>query len=369
MVRYIWQSPSWPSFRWDSPALLLPLGRARQAQGEILAKIPYFEPKTEAEVLVEEAFTTATIEGDALRRDSIRSSVAHRLGLPTAGLPAAERRVEGLVEMLLDAARNHDSPLDAERLKRWHAALFPSGFSGLRKITVAAFRSGEEPMQVVSGPIGKERVHFQAPPSRALPAEIDRFLEWFSSPPPDLDGLLCAAIAHFWFVTIHPFPDGNGRIARAISEMALARDERTGTRLYSLSAQIMAERSAYYETLEKTQKGDGDITPWLAWFLECIERAVRKSEQEIQKSMSRARVWQGLAAVNLNDRQRKVVARLVEAGPGGFQGGVTNRKYRGVTGATRETAKRDISDLVAKGVLAKNPAGGRSSSYELVWPE
>jgi Fic family protein len=369
MTKYIWQASSWPCFHWDSMALLLPLGKARQAQGEILAKAACFELKTEAEILTEEAFTTAAIEGEIINRDSIRSSIARRLGLPTAGLPAVERHVDGLVEMLIDAARRHDVPLDEARLKSWHAALFPSGFSGLRKIIVASFRSGDEPMQVVSCPSGREKVHYEAPPSRIIDNEIKRFIEWFHSPPDGLDGLVRAAIAHFWFVTIHPFQDGNGRIARAIADMTLAQDEKKNCRLYSMSAQIMAERDSYYQVLEMTQKGSGDLTPWVVWFLQCLERAIRRSDREMQKSMDKARLWQQFSQLILNDRQRKVINRLFEAGPGGFLGGLSNLKYRGITKTTRETAKRDLADLVAKGILAKNGARGRSSSYELVWPK
>ena len=368
MIKYIWQSSLWPCFHWDSMSLLLPLGKARQAQGEILAKAAYFELKTEAEVLTQEALTTAAIEGEAINRDSIRSSVARRLGLPTAGLPAVERHVDGLVEMLIDAARRHDTPLDEARLKSWHAALFPSGFSGLRKITVASFRSGDEPMQVVSGPNGREKVHYEAPPAQILDSEIKRFLEWFHSPPDGLDGLVRAAIAHFWFVTIHPFQDGNGRIARAIADMTLAQDEKKNCRLYSMSAQIMAERDSYYRVLEMTQKGSGDLTPWVVWFLECLERAIRRSDNEMQKSMDKARLWQQFSLLRLNNRQRKVINRLFEAGPRGFLGGLSNLKYRVITKTTRETAKRDLADLVTKGILAKNAPRGRSSSYELVWP-
>jgi Fic family protein len=278
-----------------------------------------------------------------------------------------ERHVDGLVEMLIDATRRHDSPLDSARLKGWHAALFPSGYLGLRKIIVGNWRSGAEPMQVVSGPINREKIHYEAPPAPILNKEIKRFLEWFQSPPQELDGLVRAAVAHFWFVTIHPFQDGNGRIARAIADMALAQDEKKNCRLYSMSVQIMAERKSYYNVLERTQKGSGDLTPWIVWFLECLERAIRRSDKEMQKSMNNARLWQQISLIGVNDRQRKVINRLFEAGPGGFHGGLSNRKYRGITKTSRETAKRDLADLVAKGILEKNPGQGRSSSYELVW--
>jgi Fic family protein len=368
MVRYIWQVPSWPEFRWDSAALLRPLGKARQTQGELLAKVAHFELKIQAEVLTEEAFTTAAIEGEKLNRDSVRSSVARRLGLPTAGLPAVERHVDGLVEMLVDATRNHGEPLTMSRLKGWQAALFPTGYSGMNKIVAGEWRQGEAPMQVISGPIGKETIHYEAPPADRVDGEVERFLEWFRSSRGELDGLVRAAVAHFWFVTIHPFQDGNGRIARAIADMALAQDENNGCRLYSMSAQTKAEGDNYYDILEQTQKGSGDITQWMVWFLECLERAIRRSDTEVQKTMNKARLWQNIAHLGLNERQRMVVNRLLEAGPGGFEGGLTNRKYRGITKTTRETAKRDMADLVAKGILMKNPGGGRSSSYDLVWP-
>lgn len=368
MVQYIWQTPEWPEFRWDSAALLRPLGKARQTQGELLAKAAYFGIPLQAEVLTAEALTTAAIEGEKLNLESIRSSVARRLGLPTAGLPTSERHVDGLVEMLVDATRNHAEPLTMSRLKGWQAALFPTGYSGTSKIVVGEWRPGEASMQVISGPIGRETIHYEAPAAEQVEGEVKRFLEWFRSSQSQLDGLVRAGVAHFWFVTIHPFQDGNGRIARAIADMALAQDENNGHRLYSMSAQIKAERDAYYEILERTQKGGGDITSWIVWFLECLERAIRRSESEAQKSLDKAHLWQHFAHLGLNERQRKVVNRLFEAGPGGFQGGLTNRKYRGISKTTRETAKRDMADLAAKGILVRNPGGGRSVSYELVWP-
>ncbi|HDL65267.1 MAG TPA: Fic family protein [Proteobacteria bacterium] len=365
MVQYIWQSDSWPEFHWESAALLRPLGMTRQSQGELIAKSGYFELEIQAEVLIEEAITTAAIEGEVLNRDSVCSSVARRLGLPTAGLSVAERSVDGLVEMLIDATRYHEKPLTASRLKGWQAALFPTGYSGMRHIVVGDWRRGKEPMQVVSGPMGKETVHYEAPPSKLVNGEVKSFLTWFRSSPEELDGLIRAAIAHLKFVTIHPFEDGNGRIARAIADMALAQDYNMDYRLYSMSAQIREDRDDYYDLLERTQKGDGEITEWIVWFLGCLKRAIQHSDSEIRKVMEKARLWEKIAHLGLNDRQRKVVNRLLEAGPGSFEGGMTNRKYRGMTKATRETAKRDISDLVTKGILVKRPGGGRSSSYDL----
>lgn len=367
MVQYIWQTKDWPSLRWKSDALLRPLGMSRQLQGRLLGEADYIGLEMQAEVLTEEAFTTAAIEGEKLDRNSVRSSVARRLGLPTAGLPPAERQVDGLVEMLVDATVKHEQKLTPKRLKGWHAALFPTGYSGMNKILVADWRKGSEPMQVVSGPLGKERVHYEAPPAAHLKREIDQFLKWWHSSS-ELDGLVRAAMAHFWFVSIHPFEDGNGRIARAITDMALAQDEQKDFRMYSMSAQINANRDEYYDILEKTQKGDGDITGWLLWFLQCFNRAIQRSEGELKNALQKAKFWQKWATVVFSERQKKVVNRLLESGPEGFEGGLTNRKYKGMTRISRETAKRDIADLVEKGVLIKNPGGGRSVNYQLVWP-
>jgi Fic family protein len=370
MTRYFWQQANWPDFSWDSDALLQPLGRARQAQGRLLAEAEPFDLELQADVLTEEAFTTAAIEGEKLDRDSVRSSVARRLGLPTAGLPPVERHVDGLVEMLLDATVNHGKPLCTDRIKGWQAALFPTGFSGMNKITVGNWRQSiSDPMQVVSGPIGREKIHFEAPPANRLASEIQCLIDWFHNKSEDLDGLVRAAMAHLWFVTIHPFADGNGRLARALTDMALAQDEKTGCRLYSMSAQIIVDHKDYYAVLERTQKSDGDITEWLVWFLGCLERAIYRSEKQIQKTLQKAKIWQRASLTTLNARQQKVINRLLDAGPGGFEGGLTTRKYRGMTKTSQATAKRDISELLEKGVLTKNSGGGRSVSYDLVWYE
>ncbi|MEW6078386.1 MAG: Fic family protein [Thermodesulfobacteriota bacterium] len=369
MTRYIWQLPAWPNLIRDDSALLRPLGKTRQAQGELFARADYFELNLQADVLTEEAFTTAAIEGESLNRQAVRSSVARRLGLPTAGLPASDRHIDGLVEMLIDATRNYATPLTASRLKGWQASLFPTGYAGLHRIVTGDWRRDKTPMQVISGPVGKEKIHFEAPPAANVPAEIKQFLAWFKSSPDRLDGLVRAAEAHLRFVTIHPFADGNGRVARAITDMALAQDEKKGFRLYSMSAQINAEREQYYNVLERTQKGKGDITEWIIWFLECLQRAMEQSALEINKVMDKARFWRNVADHNLNDRQKKAVNKLLDAGPGGFEGGLTNKKYRAMTRTTRETAKRDLIQLVGMGILKKNPGGGRSVSYDLFWSE
>ncbi len=369
MADYIWQAHDWPNFRWDSEALLRPLGRARQSQGRLLGEAEYIGLEMKAEILTEEAFTTAAIEGERLDRDSIRSSVAQRLGLSTAGLGPTDRHADGLVEMLVDATVNHEEPLTPERLKGWHAALFPTGYSGMKSILVGDWRKGIEPVQVVSGPLGNEKVHYEAPPADRIEEETDRFLKWWHHDSGDLDGLVRSAIAHFWFVSIHPFEDGNGRITRAITDMALAQDEGKDFRPYSMSAQINSDRNNYYGILEKTQKGDGEITEWFFWFMECFERAIKRSETEIKRVLMKARFWQQKVDIIFNERQKKVVNNLLEAGPGGFEGGLTNRKYKGMTRVSRETVKRDIADLVENGVLVKNPGGGRSVSYDLVWAD
>lgn len=365
-MTYIWQRQSWPGFHWDAAALLIPLGQVRQAQGRLLAKVLGLEAEAEADILVEDAFTTAAIEGDKLDRDSVRSSVARRLGMEAAGLPPVDRHVDGLVEMLVDATRNHEAPLTIARIKGWQAALFPTGYSGLRKIAAGQFRKSDRPMQVVSGPVGRETIHYEAPPSDRVMDEMKQFLGWWKASQETEDGLVRAAVAHLWFVSIHPFEDGNGRVGRALADMALAQDEKTGVRLYSMSAQIHANRRGYYAELEKAQSGDGDLTDWIIWFLVCLEQAMGRSGELLQSAMRKALFWQGLAQLPLNTRQRKAVNRLLDTGPEGFVGGLTNKKYRNLTSTTPETAKRDMAQLVDLGVLVRNPGGGRNASYSLV---
>jgi len=337
----------------------------RQAQGRILVQAGLVGLEEHAEMIVEEAFSTAAIEGENIDRNLIRSSVAKRLGLPTAGLPPEGRHVDGLVELLMDATQNHREPLTTNRLHGWQAALFPTGFSGIQKIQVGRWRKGEDPMQVISGPPGREKIHFLAPPSSQVPTEMKVFLRWWQHPPKNLDGLLRAGIAHFWFVTIHPYEDGNGRIARAITDMALSQDEDSSRRLYSLSKQIVSERMEYYEVLEKSQKNECDITKWLQWFLETYTKAIHASEQTIKKATFIAKFWQHFSSHTLNGRQLKVVKKLLEAEPKGFEGGLTNKKYVSITKVSRETAKRDLVDLENKGLLKRNPGKGRSISYSL----
>lgn len=366
MGQYLWQQKTWPELKWRSDDLLETLGQARKAQGKVIAQAEYIGLETQASLVVEEAFTTSAIEGEKLDRNTIRTSVARRLGLPTAGLPLEERRVEGLVEMLLDATTNYKEPLTAKRLHGWHAALFPTGYSGIHKIQVGDWRKGSEPMQVVSGPLGQEKVHYEAPLSEKVSEEMKAFLSWWKAPPPNLDRLIRAGVAHLWFVTVHPFDDGNGRITRAITDMAIAQDEDIGRRLYSLSTQIIQERNDYYEILEKTQKQSCDITDWLKWFLQMYTRAVNRSQDTIHKAVWVGQFWQKRSSTELNKRQLKVIKHLVEAEPEGFKGGLTNRKYVSMTKTSRETAKRDLADLEEKNLIKRNPGKGRSVSYCLV---
>ena len=371
--RYIWQYPSWPKFHWDSTALLKFLGDCRFQQGSLLTQMHELgfevQQQARAEVLIEEALKTSEIEGVRLNTQAVRSSVARRLGLPSAGLPEInEPLADAVVEILLDATQNHESRLTAERLFGWQAALFPTGYSGIHRIQVAAWRDDRKgPMQVVSGPMGREKVHYQAPPANRLKDEMKRFFRWWEKGRKEMDGILRAGAAHLWFVAVHPFDDGNGRIARAITDMALVQDENLATRCYSLSSQIMAERDAYYEVLERINKQDNDITQWLKWFLACMSRAILSSNRLLANVMQKARFWKRHAQTALNDRQRKALNRLLDAGPGGFEGGLTNRKYAGMTHVSRATAQRELADLVKKGILLKNPGGGRSVSYDLGW--
>lgn len=361
--KYIWQREEWPALRWKSEPLLERIGQARKAQGKVLAQADFIGLQEEAKILVEEAMSTSAIEGEKLDRDTIRSSVAKRLGLSMSGLPSTERAIEGLVSVLTDATSSHQAKLTEQRLFGWHAALFPTGYSGFHKITVGGWRKGEEPMQVISGPEGKKRIHFEAPPAKKVKDEMKSFLKWWNEPP-KLDGLVRAGIAHFWFITIHPFEDGNGRLARALTDMALAQDEKTSRRLYSLSSQINLERNDYYETLERCQKGNCDITEWLEWFLGLFLRSVESSKDVIELALSIAKFWKIHSQSALNARQIKAVNRLLEAGPPGFEGGMTNRKYVGLNKVSPETAKRDLHDLETRGIL-KRIGGGRSVSYSL----
>ena len=363
---WIWQQPNWPKFVWDADELSNPLAQARLAQGKLhgVAHILNADLSSEAltSILIQDGITTSAIEGERLHVDAVRSSVANQLGLPNVGLPKPDRAIDGLVEVLLDATQKHNQPLTLQRLCNWHGALFPTGYSGLREIRVGQMR-GAEPMRVVSGRIGHETVHFEAPPYEQIDTEMSRFIDWFNSDDSQtLDGLIRAGVAHLWFITIHPFEDGNGRIARAITDMALAQDERLTMRLFSLSAQILAVREAYYNILESTQKGEMDITAWLKWFLTQIQNAVELAQLTVANTLNKAKFWMTHQTKPLNERQRKVLNRMLDA-KDGFEGGMNTRKYMSLTKTSRATAYRELAQMVEWGCLQANEKGGRSSGY------
>jgi Fic family protein len=363
---YIWKKQDWPTLTWDNDALVRLLAKVSREQGRLLGKMEGlgFELRDEAhlQTLTEDVVKSSEIEGEALERDQVRSSIARRLGMDVGGLIPADRNVEGVVEMMLDATGNHAAPLTEDRLFGWHAALFPAGRSGMHKILVGQWRDDSDgPMQVVSGPIGRQKVHYEAPPGDRLPDEVARFLKWFAAPG-DIDPLLIAGLAHIWFVTIHPFDDGNGRIARAIADMALARSEGSAQRFYSMSAQIRLERKAYYDTLERTQKSDLDITPWQDWFLNCLSRAIDGAQGTLSAVMDKARFWEQFAKEPLNARQIEVLNRLMD----GFEGKLTTSKWAKLAKCSQDTAYRDILDLIERGALQKDSGGGRSTSYSII---
>lgn len=371
MKRYIWQTKSWPKFHWKKGPLFEALGHTRLLQGKLLSQVNALgfplDQEATAEILIQEAIQTSAIEGERLNPEMVRSSVARHLGLSTAGLPQPDQQTDGLVAVLINATSCYAKPLTAQRLKGWHAALFPTGYSGIHPIRSGQWRRGLNPMQVISGPLGREKVHFEAPPANKVPREMRQFFSWWKMSTENTEGFLRAGIAHFYFVTIHPFEDGNGRLARALTDMALAQDEKLPKRFYSLSSQIMAERDVYYAILEKNQASQGDITQWLLWFLECSQRAILKSETILSKVLAKAAFWKRHGNTDMNSRQRKVINRLLDAGQGGFLGGLTTRKYVSLVKVSRATAYREMIDLVEKDILKANPGGGRNVSYDLNW--
>lgn len=362
---YIWQQDDWPHWRYDLQQLAPLLAQVHQAQGRLLGRMHDLgvglRDQANLSALTEDVLKTSEIEGELLNADAVRSSIARRLGVDIGALAPADRHVDGVVDMVLDATQNPRSALDAERLFAWHAALFPTGRSGLATLRVGAWRDDAHgPMQVVSGRLDRQTVHYQAPPAPRLDAEMADFLLWFNTVRPD-DPLVQAGLAHLWFVTLHPFEDGNGRIARAIGDMALARAEPAAQRFYSLSAQIQRERKDYYELLERTQKGRLDVTDWLAWFLGCLLRAIQGAETTLAAVLAKARFWQRWAGTPMNERQIKLLNRLLD----GFEGKLTSSKWAAIAKCSADTALRDISDLLERGVLVKAEAGGRSTHYEL----
>ena len=365
MPKYIHELKNWPEFRWNEGLIAQRLAPLRHRQGKLTGRMEAFGFALRAEAvlatLTQDVLKSSEIEGEILNKDQVRSSIARCLGMDIGALAPADRDIEGVVEMMLDATQKYDEPLTDERLFAWHAALFPAGRSGLAKITTGAWRSDSSgPMQVVSGPIGRERVHYEAPAAKHLKAEMAEFLKWFAGDAP-LDPVLKAALAHLWFVTIHPFDDGNGRIARAIADLALARSEQSPQRFYSMSAQIRLERNAYYDVLEATQKGDLDITAWLEWFLACLDRAMAGAEVTLSGVLHKARFWEAIKEQPLNARQRMVINKLLD----GFEGKLTSSKWAALTKSSADTALRDITGLIDRGILVKDEAGGRSTSYSL----
>lgn len=365
-MRFIHENTAWPAFQWQADEVLPTLADVRHRHGCLLGRMQSlgFDLQAEASlrILTSDVVQTSAIEGHQLDADDVRSSIARRLGLPEGGIRRTNRDIEGIVEVTLDATTNAAAPISAERLCGWHAALFPVGTSGTRPIAVGTWRPPEAgPMQVASGPIGRERVHFEAPAAERLPSEMERFLGWCNAEP-TIDPVLRSALAHFWFVTIHPFEDGNGRIARALADLMLARADRSPQRFVSMSTQIEVERSDYYRVLERCQRGDLDITRWMTWFLGCLGRAVDRADSLVAAVLRKADVWRTLSAGHpVNDRQRTVVNTLLD----GFEGGLTSSKYAKLAKCSPDTALRDIHDLVARGVLTRNAASGRSTSYRL----
>jgi len=362
---YIHELVAWPKLTWDDAALSAVLADARHRQGRLLGRMEGlgFLLRAEAQLstLTADVVQSSAIEGEKLDTEEVRSSIARRLGLEYAGAAVAGRDVEGIVEMMLDATQNYAQSLTMDRLHGWHAALFPMGRSGMRKITVGAWRpAAAGAMQVVSGPMGRERVHFEAPSAEKLDAEMSAFLEWFEAAS-GIDPVIKAGVAHFWFVTIHPFEDGNGRIGRAIADLQLARADGAKERFYSLSSQIESERNEYYLQLERGQRNGLDVTVWLEWFLGCLRRAIMKADETLSGVLQKARLWEKVNQQSVNDRQRKVIDKLLD----GFEGKLTSSKYAKIARCSEDTALRDIRVLLERGVMIKNEAGGRSTSYTI----
>lgn len=362
---YIYEQKNWPHFQWDNEKLAELLAAVRYRQSRLIGNMEAigFSLREEAmlQTLTQEVIKSSEIEGEILNRDQVRSSLARRLGIDIAGSIPADRHVEGVVEMMLDATQNFKKELTDERLFGWHAALFPTGRSGMHRITVGAWRTGEQgPMQVVSGAIGKEKVHYEAPGSNRLVSEMSSFLNWFNHVS-NIDPVLKAGLAHFWFVTIHPFADGNGRMARAIADMQLARADGSPQRFYSMSSQIRKERSDYYDILEQTQKGKLDITPWLQWFLGCLDRALIATGDILSNVTIKAKFWDKHAGTKLNERQKLMLNRILN----GIEGKITSSKWAKMAKCSQDTASRDIQDLMDKDILVKDGAGGRSTGYLL----
>ncbi|MDE6511779.1 MAG: Fic family protein, partial [Muribaculaceae bacterium] len=360
---YIWERPDWPDFKWNADVLLEPMSRLSHLHGLLCGRMSMlgFDEKNRSSLsaMTDELIGSSEIEGVLLNPNSVRSSIARRLGIEDDGMLSEDHYVEGLVDVMLDAVRNCREPLTEERLFGWHAALFPLGRSGMHRITVASWRKGEEPMQVVSGAFGHEKVHYEAPASAVVPEEMGKLIEWSNTS--DQSPLIMAAVGHLWFVTVHPFDDGNGRISRTFADMMLSRLDGDGARYYSMSAEINRNKKAYYEILERTQKGNLDITEWMLWFFDCLEKAITRASFIVGRSLEKSSYWDKFREIDVNERQRKVINRLWD----GFVGKLTSSKWAKICGCSQDTALRDINDLISKGMLCDSGEGGRSANYIL----
>lgn len=364
--RYIWQDADLRDMVWQESRLGSLLSEVNLLRGKLLGRLSLFGFKEQAdsmvEALTEEIVDSSEIEGERLNRDSVRSSVARQLGLEHEGLPKTDHYTEGVVQVMMDATQHYSERLTEERLFGWHAALFPTGYSGMYKITVGKWRQGDEPMQVVSGAMGHEKVHYEAPPSKDVPRLMQHLLEWIEGDEGTTDPLIRAAVAHLWFVTIHPFDDGNGRLCRTVTELLLSMADRTSQRYYSLSSEILNHRADYYKQLEQAQHGDLDVTEWIEWFLETLRSAVNTALKKTDHTIRKVRFWDEHKDLDVNDRQRKVLNMLLD----GFEGKLNSSKWYKINHCSQDTATRDLNDLVEKRILRRSSEGGRSTNYELV---
>lgn len=365
MTKYIWQHEKWPHMTWSAERLSCILAEVNMLRGKLLGRVTMFgfEEKNLSilDSLTQEIVHSAKIEGEELNRDSVRSSVAMQLGLPFEGLPTTDHYTEGVVQVMIDAVQHYDIPIDASRLFSWHGALFPTGRSGLYKITVAQWRQSSDAMQVVSGPMGHQKVHYEAPHTQDVPRMMEELIHWMEDEK-EMDPLVKAAVVHLWFVTIHPFDDGNGRICRTLTELLLSRADNASQRYYSLSSEILNHRKAYYEHLEQAQKGGLDITPWIEWFLQTLKSAIAAALKKTENTVRKTQFWNTHRSLPLNDRQHKVINMLLD----GFEGKLNSSKWYKINHCSQDTANRDIKDLIAKGILRATAEGGRSTHYELV---
>lgn len=376
MTKYIWQKPNWTDFTWDEKLLLPILSQIKLTQGQLVQKLSSLLSedliKSQAIILEQETLHTAAIEGEKYNPESIRSSIHKRLHLQTAGLPhATDRHIDGLIDVIIDATSHPNQSLTPQRLYAWHASLFPTGYTRLQKIRAGKLRNDASgPMQVVSGSIGHEKIHFEALPALQLTTEMQQFLSWWKKSHQGVNGIIRAGIAHLYFVTLHPFDDGNGRLARVITDMALAQDDLFPHRYYSMSQAIVTSKKQYYAILEKTQRGNSDITPWLVWFMQCLLTALITSDKLLHDIFTKTTFWQKFHTTSINERQRKIINKILDGGQNNFTGGLTTRKYININhGISRRTAIREIQDLLTKKLLTQNPGQGRNTSYDLCWPQ